>query len=219
MASACLNLGSPRQEPGPGMTSPFRSETEHRAHLVSLMCCMGQCCCFFHALASSVLAHYCRISLCKSRVVILTLRGWRRSVTLPLWKSSGENASWVLFGVNVTLSTANAIDGERCGAPRGGSGKSCVADGDTWKLWDSMSHGCGGGPGSYCAQKQAKSDNARTFVFMVQTLQCLLQFSIHLCSCFLCACITGGKHSQFAMVTGKTQCCPGRREWCHFGLQ
>lgn len=50
MASACLNHSSPRQEPGPGMNSPFRSETEHRAHLVSLMCCMGQCCCFFHTL-------------------------------------------------------------------------------------------------------------------------------------------------------------------------
>lgn len=62
-------------------------------------------------------------------------------------------------------------------------------DGDTWKLWDSMSHGCGSGPESYCAptgdgahsesetwQKQAKSDNASTFVFMVQTLECLLLF-------------------------------------------
>lgn len=81
MASACLNLGSPRQEPGPGMTPHFRRETEHRAHLVSLMCCMGQCCCFFCALTSSVLAHYCRISLCKSL---------QASVTLPLWQSSGK---------------------------------------------------------------------------------------------------------------------------------
>lgn len=68
-------------------------------------------------------------------------------------------------------------------------------------------------------QKQAKSDNASTLVFMLHTLECLLQFSIHLHSCFLCTCITAEKHSQFAMVTGKTQCCPGRREWCHFGLQ
>lgn len=65
----------------------------------------------------------------------------------------------------------------------------CVSQ--TWKLWDSLSHGCGDGPGSYCAstgdaalpesetwQKQAKSDHASTFVFMVQNLECLLQFPI-----------------------------------------
>lgn len=93
MASACLNHSSPRQEPGPGMNSPLRSETEHRAHLVSLMCCMGQCYCFFHTLASSVLAHYGGMSLCKSHVVIPICQGWRRSEMLPLCQGSGKNAS------------------------------------------------------------------------------------------------------------------------------
>lgn len=96
----------------------------------------------------------------------------------------------------MTLSTANAIDGERCGAPRVGSVESCVGDGDTWKLWDSMSHGCGGGPGSYIPQEmghtQGHGRNKQNLI-----MQALLSSWYRLCSVccnFLFICVHSLHH-------------------------
>lgn len=88
------------------------------------------------------LAHYCRISLCKRRAVILILQGWRTSVASPPCQSSGgggrgsfQPRCWERMWPYRRI-TANAIDGEGPGAQHEDPRRSVCAEGDMWKLWD-----------------------------------------------------------------------------------
>lgn len=178
--------------------------------------------------ASVLFTHFCcviarsllqqKLSLCKCPAVIPILQGWRMSVAVPLWQSSGKKLSTVPFWVNVTLSTANAAHRECPGAQRGGSEEPyvCVCHGRShvetvgqdesrlwWLAWVLLcSHRGDGTEGIWW--KEA------LFSFWYFWKVCYnLLFWLQSCFLWFHSC-RWPQALLLVMVTGKIQRCPGQ---------